>query len=151
MEKGTYQTAGRRRLMDFFIRNPDKQFSAEDIAAGVNADVTGEKPLGQSTVYRQVTRLCEEGILRRFRPENEDRTLYQYVGGSLDCSHHFHLKCIRCGKLFHLDCHMSDELIAHIQVEHGFAVDSGRSILYGFCRECDPDRIHPQRLVDSRS
>lgn len=45
---------------------------------------------------------------------------------------------------------MSQELLAHIREEHGFRVDSGRSILYGLCRECaaqgqDTEDMHEQR------
>ena len=75
--------------------------------------------------------------------------MYQYIGET-DCRQHFHLKCLSCGKLTHLRCGMSQELLAHIREEHGFRVDSGRSILYGLCRECaaqgqDTEDRHEQR------
>ncbi len=130
---GTYKTAGRQRLLDFLYEHPDRQFTAEELSDTMN----GETASGgsRSTLYRHLSELCTEGTVRKYRSDTQSAYVYQYVGRG-DCCHHFHLKCERCGRLVHLDCAVSEELLAHIRTDHHFRVDSGRSILYGVCVEC---------------
>ena len=49
---------------------------------------------------------------------------------------HLHLKCVRCGRIYHLDCHFMDEVRAHLMAEHGFTLQCEGSVLYGLCRSC---------------
>ena len=100
---------------------------------------------GKSTVYRLVTELYAEGTLRRF-PKTEGRGwLYQYHGAG-GCSGHLHLKCVSCGKLLHLNCGMSEELLEHIEEVHRFKVDNGATVLYGLCADCRKDCPHQPAL-----
>ena len=46
------------------------------------------------------------------------------------------LKCVRCGRIYHLDCHFMDEVRAHLMAEHGFTLQCEGSVLYGLCRSC---------------
>ena len=130
-----YTTVGKKKLVDFFVENPDRQFTADEIYEQVSAmgDKTDKRP-GKSSVYRQLSGLCEEHLVRRFHADG-NKYLYQYMGAR-DCAHHFHLKCVSCGELIHLECDMSEELLRHIRDDHGFLVDSGRSILFGVCERC---------------
>ena len=65
-----------------------------------------------------------------------ERALYQYADAGRRCHQHIHLKCVRCGEIFHMDCHFMDEVRRHLQEEHGFALQCEGSILYGVCRRC---------------
>lgn len=132
MEKKSYDTAGRRKLLSFFAENPDRQFTTEEICVLVN----GDAERGKSSVYRRLMRLCEEDVLRKFRSEERNCSVYQYVGEGCDCRSHFHGKCTVCGELCHLDCHDSMAFAEHLMKEHGFMIDCGQSILYGVCAEC---------------
>lgn len=129
----TYKTAGRQRLLDFLEGRPDRQFTVEELSIEMDRldGVTSRK----STLYRHLSELCDEGVVRKYRSDTQSAYVYQYVGCG-DCCHHFHLKCVTCGALVHLECTVSEELLAHIQSDHGFRVDSGRSILYGVCEDC---------------
>ena len=49
---------------------------------------------------------------------------------------HLHLKCTRCGRLFHLDCDFMDELRQHLLEEHGFLLQCSGDLLHGLCQEC---------------
>lgn len=130
--KTPYQTAGRKKLLAFLMQHPDRQFSADEI----HTSIYGGDTQGKSSLYRQLSKLCDEGSVRKFRADNQAAYVYQYVAHH-DCCHHFHLKCLSCGELTHLDCAVSDDLLLHIEQEHGFCIDSGRSILYGLCRACE--------------
>lgn len=135
----TYKTPGRRRLLDFLQSRPDRQFTADELADALNrADEAGRSPATpcrKSTLYRHLSELCADGTVRKYRSDTQSAYVYQYVGGG-ECCHHFHLKCLSCGTLLHLECAVSEELLSHIQSDHHFRVDSGRSILYGLCDAC---------------
>ena len=132
MPKKIYQTSGRQRLGKFFAEHPDAQFSTEELCTVINGDA--EK--GKSTVYRHLTELCRAEVVQKVHSAKRNCYVYQYVGADCDCRSHFHGKCIRCGALEHLGCHDSIEFAEHLLREHGFAVDCGQSILYGFCKTC---------------
>ena len=131
----TYQTQGRKKLISFLLAYPDKQFTVDELHLALSqGDDTPAR--GRSSLYRQLSKLCEEGCVRKYRADDQSSYVYQYVGGR-DCCHHFHLKCVVCGELTHLDCTVSDDLLSHVADEHGFRIDSGRSILYGLCAACE--------------
>ena len=135
---GTYKTAGRQRLLQFLQGHPDRQYTADELAASVN-DTEVTRPVGKSTLYRHLSELCGEGTVRKYRSDVQSSYVYQYVGRG-DCCHHFHLKCVSCGSLVHLECAVSEELLRHIRTDHRFEVDSGRSILYGLCAACSDQK-----------
>lgn len=97
---------------------------------------TGNANIGKSSLYRQLSALCDEETVRKFRNEERGCSVYQYIGGSCSCRDCFHAKCLRCGRLEHLDCGDSVVFARHLMAEHGFAIDCGQSVLYGICRKC---------------
>ena len=133
MKKKSYQTKGRRELIDFLSQNPDRQFTVEELCTAVN----GDSEQGKSSIYRHLTRLCADSAVRKFQSEDRARSVYQYVGEGCDCGRHFHVKCSRCGALQHLECKDSAEFAGHVLREHGFSIDCGGSILYGICAACE--------------
>ena len=145
--KATYRTAARRQLVELFSARPDRHFTAEQVCALLcdteERIARGDRSrrgefIGKSTVYRQLSRLCAEGRLRRFEdvaPDGSAVHVYQYLP-SEGCEAHFHLKCLRCGRVSHLECGQTDVLLAHIRAAHGFSVDCGSSIMYGLCDRC---------------
>ena len=132
MAQKYYKTAGREALIEFLAKNPDRQFTTQELCLAVNGDAAH----GKSSVYRHLTELCAENTVRKFRSEEQNCSVYQYVGGACDCGRHFHEKCLSCGSLKHLDCLDSMQFAAHLLAEHGFEIDCGQSILYGLCADC---------------
>ncbi|MBE6586593.1 MAG: hypothetical protein E7645_08785 [Ruminococcaceae bacterium] len=134
----TYKTEGKTRLIEFFSGHPDIQYTADQLHTALEEaypEAYTGKSTGKSSLYRQLSGLIEEGTVRKFRDDTQSAYVYQYVACGA-CSHHFHLKCLSCGKLEHLDCVISDQLLTHISVDHNFCIDRGRSILYGLCADC---------------
>lgn len=137
-KKKHYNTAGRALLTEYLSATARiRPQSAEEIYRGLL--LTGHAP-GRSSVYRLISAMCEEGQLRRARDGGEGGFLYQYIGGKHACRNHFHLQCLSCGKVTHLECGCGAAIAAHLKENHGFAVDSGRSVLYGTCAECQKQR-----------
>ncbi len=132
MKRNHYHTVGRDALTAFLQQNPDRQFTADELFSAVSAQAS----VGKSSLYRHLTEMCDAEVIRKFRNEERGANVYQYVGDTCDCKHHFHQKCTVCGRINHLDCHASADFAAHLMQEHGFAVDCGQSVLYGICADC---------------
>lgn len=125
-----YKTSQHEALLDFFRSGSKEQYSSEEIITALCADGS----LGKSTLYRQLSRMTEEGELRRFHEGK--RVLYQYAHQHSGCEGHFHLKCQGCGRLIHLSCNQVSGLAQHISSAHGFTLDLKQSVLYGLCEGC---------------
>ncbi len=132
MNRGNYQTVGRQKLLSFLSSHPDCQFTVEELCLEVN----GNAVAGRSSLYRQLSALCDAEAVKKFRNEERGCSVYQYIGGACSCGDCFHVKCLRCGKLEHLDCTDSVTFARHLMAEHGFAIDCGQSVLFGICRNC---------------
>ena len=130
MDNKSYKTKQRESLLDFFKSNSEKCFLAKDIIK--NSSIA----LGEATIYRTLARFVEEGVLKKFISPDGKGCYYQYNGCSHKCSSHFHLKCVKCGTLFHMDCSFLNDMTSHIESEHGFNVDNSRTTLYGTCKNC---------------
>ncbi len=80
--------------------------------------------------------LAEEGVLRKYILDGKSSACYQYLGEHATCQEHFHLKCLSCGTLFHVQCTFLDEMQAHIAAHHHFQIDHTKTVLYGYCEQC---------------
>ena len=125
----TYNTEKRAELLDFLSRSNGQAYSIEEICSELLKDGRGK-----STVYRLVSRLVDEGALRRISDGKTRRVTYQFIHTG-HCSEHLHLKCKECGKLIHLDDEISHMLENRILSAKGFALDDG-ALLYGKCENC---------------
>ena len=135
MGQTQYHTCAKDTVAELFRGSPDRQFTTEQVIEGLKKILPEDKLPGKSTVYRIVARLCSDGVLARFK-DDEAGFLYQYMGKDCDCDSHFHLKCTECGRVYHLECGHSEELLCHVLESHGFRIDSGKSMLYGECSSC---------------
>ncbi|MCI7759761.1 MAG: transcriptional repressor [[Eubacterium] saphenum] len=128
MDRNNYNTKQRDEIVEFFSRHRGKCFSAKDIIR------SGEIKSGEATVYRTLSKLAENGVLKRFT-DGASGACYQLAESS-DCDKHFHLKCEKCGKLIHVDCGFMAEIKQHIESDHDFYVDLGKTVFYGLCGAC---------------
>lgn len=125
-----YNTKQKQTLKDFFKNNKDKQYSINEITNAIS-----QNSIGKSTIYRLIDKMTEEGSIRRFRGDGKS-VLYQYVGEHHECDSHFHLKCVDCGLLVHLECDYMSSLNKHINEHHKFDIDTSKTVLYGLCLDC---------------
>ena len=129
-EKKSYKTQGRAALLAYLKqRASEAPETAEEIYKGLCAEPNAP---GRSSVYRMLAELSESGAVRKSRAKGTGY-VYQLSG---DCHGHLHLECLVCGKVSHLKCDCSAEIASHLFKTHGFAVDSGKSLLFGVCAAC---------------
>ena len=127
----TYRTKQAKLVLDCFMNNKGKHLTIEDICTYLRSNDT---PVGTTTVYRQVQKLSDEGIITKYSVDAESGACYQYNGE--DCKMHFHLKCTKCSELFHATCNYIETIEGHIFEHHGFKVDNSKTVFYGVCRDC---------------
>lgn len=130
MDNKKYNTRQKNELLEFFKENKNSCFLAKDIIK--NSSVS----LGEATIYRTLSRFVEEGVLKKFISPEGSGAYYQYNECTDHCDCHFHLKCVKCGTLIHMDCDFMAHMTDHIKDEHGFFVDNSRTTLYGTCKNC---------------
>ncbi len=128
-----YQTKQRKLLLEFMQEDPQKSYTAEELAEALQHKY-GEQAPGKSTIYRLLPRLTEEGIIRRFEQEGTHCNRYQFTDHA--CHHHLHLQCSDCGKLIHMNDQASAHLLEQISEGFDFWVDGQKAVLFGRCRGC---------------
>lgn len=127
MSDNVYKTKQRDEIVEFFNSHRGKCYTAKELIK------SGEVSSGEATVYRTLSKLANQGVLKRFT--NGEAACYQ-LNENEECSKHFHLKCEKCGKIIHMDCDFMADMSRHIEESHSFFVDIGKTVIYGVCREC---------------
>ena len=128
-----YNTRTRQLILDYLINNRQHAVSASNILEHLEAQGASPNP---TTVYRYLDKLAGEQRIMKYVADKGERAVFQYVDEGRHCREHLHLKCVRCGRIYHLDCHFMDEVRAHLMAEHGFTLQCEGSVLYGLCRSC---------------
>ena len=106
--KVKYKTQQRDILLRYLQSVPGIHFTASDVYSHFKKLVA---PTGQSTIYRQLESLVDEGILNKYIIDGNSPACFEYVGPDVhvDMEICFHCKCEKCGKLIHLHCSELEE------------------------------------------
>lgn len=133
-EKGAYRTKQREIILDYLKKCQDGHVTIDEVTDHLKNE--GNK-VGRTTIYRYMEKLADEGFLRKYYIEEGVGACYQYQGDNeATCRSHFHLKCVKCGKLFHVDCDFLKQIEEHVYEHHHFLVDNSKTVLYGICEAC---------------
>lgn len=86
--------------------------------------------ISKATVYRNLNKLAEEGLIRKRSIHGEaDRFDHK-------CGDHYHIKCERCGQVFDVDMEYIPDLPSRIRDTHGFTVTTHDIFFSGICPAC---------------
>lgn len=132
-ERKHYKTKQRDVILSCLAEN-----KGQHVTVAMIMDYLKEKgeSVGQTTVYRNLELLVNEGVVFKYSAPEGMGACYQYAEQSEDCLKHYHLTCIQCEKLMHIECKMFDELTKHLSKEHKFRIDNFKTVLYGYCDNC---------------
>lgn len=132
--RSRYKTKQREILIEYFEDRPGKHITAGDVSEYCKEQGA---LVGQSTIYRQLESLVDEGIINKYTIDVNSPACFEYAGkhmeGQQTC---FHCKCEKCGKLIHLHCDELEEIQSHLYREHRFRLDPRRTVFYGLCEAC---------------
>lgn len=134
--KTQYNTKQHEEILNYLISIQGEHVTAGDVYRFLRDRPEGRK-IGQATVYRQLDRLVEEGLVSKYIIDQNSSACYEYIGTE-DCGEDLcvHGKCMKCGKLFHLHCDEIRDLEKHLKEHHGFTPDFHHTVIYGLCDEC---------------
>lgn len=86
--------------------------------------------ISRGTVYRNLSLLSEAGEIQRISvPGSADRFDHR-------CHRHYHIRCLKCGRVFDVDMDYIGDLEEKIHDTHGFEF-SGHNLMFdGVCPTC---------------
>lgn len=130
-----YKTRQRDLLISYFENKPDGHVTARDV---YNYFLESGVSIGQATIYRQLERFVDEGLVKKYIIDENTPACFEYAGESVSCNHEicFHCKCEKCGTLIHLHCEELEEIRDHMLKEHKFKLNTARTVFYGLCENC---------------
>lgn len=146
-----YNTKGRDIIMAYLKDHSDSNFSANDVYRFLEEN---NSKMNISTVYRNLDKFVDMGMLMKLKNPEDDFCRYQYKHPDGNCDDHIHMQCRSCGKVFHLECGFMTELSKHLFAHHGFTIESMGSMLKGLCRECNSSTPYEEVLpeeIESKS
>lgn len=86
--------------------------------------------LGIATVYRNLKKLADLGIIKRIEgleeAEHFDHNTHT----------HYHFMCSKCGKVFDINADVTTDIIKNVQNQTGFIVESYDIAFHGICKDC---------------
>ncbi len=130
-----YTTKQRKYLLGFLSEHIDEKFSAKQIAKELEKD-----GISVSAVYRNISELENEGLVKRSAITGSREVYYQYTADK-KCSASLHLSCKSCGKMFHMNNDSLLSVISTIKNNDGFLIDKSETVLYGICSKCNSKEL----------
>ena len=130
-----YKTRQKEMLIDYLSSVEGEHITANDVCEFFKSQ--GET-IGQSTIYRHLESLVDEGIINKYVIDANSPACFEYVGRESHLAGEvcFHCKCEKCGCLIHLHCDELSEIGKHLYNEHHFKLDPKRTVFYGLCENC---------------
>lgn len=128
----SYSTKARQEIMSCLKKNWSATVSVSDILQYLTERGV---PVNQSTVYRYLDKLCSDHAVIKYISDKSQKAVYQ-LAEDQHCEDHLHLKCVKCGRIIHLDCGFMDEFKGHLKEHHNFELQCEGSMLYGVCGNC---------------
>ncbi|MDO5590178.1 MAG: transcriptional repressor [Lachnospiraceae bacterium] len=135
-ERKTYTTKTRTEILEYLKQNWSVTVSVSDIKKHLEEK---EIKANTTTIYRYLDKLLAEHVIIKYADKGMERAVYQYSGETGHCVTHLHLKCVKCGKIFHLDCGFMDEIRDHLMKNHHFRLLCEGDLLHGICGDCDKE------------
>ena len=119
-------TVQKLKILDY-VNHHCGHITAADVYEAICQDIPH---VSRATVYRNLNNLAADGKIRRI----------EVLGGAdvyeRHSPPHYHVRCVRCGRLFDLDMPYFEQLQAQIRDPHGFIFLGHDVIFSGICPEC---------------
>ncbi|MDD3594700.1 MAG: transcriptional repressor [Candidatus Gastranaerophilales bacterium] len=101
--------------------------SADEVYDVINKNYPN---ISRATVYRNLNELAKSKEIKKIEiPGGADRFDYK-------CFDHYHIRCLKCGKIFDVDMEYIKDLEKTIQNSHGFEFKGHDIMFKGICPIC---------------
>lgn len=127
------KTRQRQNILDCLKENYGKNLTPDEILFILKKQ---SKPIGLSTIYRQLNNLVEEGLVRRCNLEGQHCSYYQRVDEECLYDEHYHMICSSCSKLLHFQDENLKKALFKAENKNHFILNSQKIVFYGKCSKC---------------
>ena len=131
-----YHTKQKSVIRDFLISHQSEHLTADEMLDMLKSN---ETPVGKATLYRFLDTMVSGGEVKKYMIDNGS-SCFQYIGKDSPCQEHYHLKCNKCGQLFHINSLILSKAECAITKQYNFEIDQKRTIFYGICQKCQGDK-----------
>ncbi len=132
-QRTEYHTRQRELILQCLREHRDEHVTADSLLAYLKAEGAS---VGQTTVYRNLEKLIREGVVVKYAGAEGSSACFQYMDCGEECTAHYHLVCVDCGQMIHMQCEYLDDMTAHVLEHHQFSIDKYRTVIYGLCKRC---------------
>ncbi len=129
-----YNTVGRQKLVEFLKEHSEEPMTISEIYELISSENKDSDIPAQSSVYRLIRKLADEGIVKQTF-KNEKKQVAYFIQCEEKCKEHLHMKCSECGKIFHLSEETSKIIKENIFKEDSFVLNSD-TMFTGKCEKC---------------
>lgn len=135
-KKNMYKTRQREYILECIKSCQDRYVTIQQIADFLKKK---ECPVGQTTIYRTLDLLTAEKIITKVHIDGVKGTCYRYVSEKTEETF-FSMKCEKCGNVIDVRCPELQKLYAHLSEGHHLAIDTKKTMFYGVCDRCEPEK-----------
>lgn len=129
----TYHTRQKEAILALLTDSRGEALSASELLARLTRSGSS---IGRTTVYRLLSQLVDDGVVRAWRDASRGITLYE-LSVITDCAD---VRCRKCERIFHLHCQalaaLQTSVHDHLDASHGFLLDPVAPQFTGLCPEC---------------
>ncbi len=127
LDAGGVQLTRQRAAVYDYLGNVEHHPTAEEVYLAVKPKVP---KISLATVYKNLEALAKCGAVSKLT--------YGDAAARYDIrtDHHYHTRCLECGKVGDLNAHSNSEILKQIKPQAGFVVEDYRLELLGYCRTC---------------
>lgn len=109
------------------VRSLKSHVTAEQVYETI---IQNHPSVGKGTVYRNLSILAEEGQIKKIEiPDGAD--CYDF-----NLEKHYHVRCVKCNKVFDVDLEAIDDLSKKIRDKQGMMFLDYDILFKGVCSEC---------------
>lgn len=130
----SYRTKAKDAIMCYIKANKHRRFSASEIYQHIREEE--ERAISLTTIYRNLERLTDEGILLKIKNVEGECSFYQFLNADGGCDGHLHLQCKVCGYMVHIDEEAMNKANMYLLQNCGFSLICKDSVLMGYCDNC---------------
>ncbi|NPA14812.1 MAG: transcriptional repressor [Aquificae bacterium] len=143
-KKGLKITAARVKVIEYLLQY-GKHFEIETLVDWIRERCKGKQELekvcpSRPTVYRTIKLLEELGYVKPIFKQN-NRTIYELTPLGEE---HYHLMCVKCGKLVEFENPRLGKEIRDIALSQGFRYLNHNLEVLGICPQCQEEEKEKQ-------
>ncbi len=129
MREHNYNTKQKDDVLNFFVNNSNQLFSIKELN---DLFITNNVKIGLTTIYRILNKLTMDNQIITYLDDNEKRFGYF----NCCCDDYYHLICVSCGKVEHIDKDIYIDFKEKVNLIHGFELNTDEKFLEGRCSKC---------------